>query len=152
MDCEHDNLRTALHSTLEHAELDSTLRFASALARFWNGHSHLAEGCLWLEAILAQSRNVISPARAEALLRLGKLSRLREDYATARLYLEQSLELWQVLGDTRGIIEVLIEVGMFNCIYKCIHQSVNADDIFLHQARDDIALAFAFGRRPIIMR
>lgn len=111
MERDHDNLRAALRWTVEHDDLETALRFAGALALFWNGHGHAAEGCLWLETILAQSGNTVSPARAEALLRLGELMGLQEDYAAARLRLEQSLELWQALGDTRGVIEVLLELA-----------------------------------------
>lgn len=134
MEVEHDNLRTALQRAMELQDTDCALRLVSALGRFWNRRGYLTEGRQLLEATLANTAAVVSPARASALLRLGELLALQEDNANARLRLEQSLQLWQAMGDKRGMSEVIVDLA---------HKDFFEGDWSASRRRVDLGLALA---------
>lgn len=71
---EHDNLRQALRWSLESDEVETGLRLAGALYRFWLYSDNNSEGVWWLEALLARRQVVADSVRAKALLGLGSLS------------------------------------------------------------------------------
>src|SRR5437867_1071258 len=50
---EHDNLRAALRWALDRREVETALRLAAALPRFWFGHGYLSEGRRWLNEALS---------------------------------------------------------------------------------------------------
>jgi tetratricopeptide (TPR) repeat protein len=110
---EHDNLRAALGWSLQHGQIEKSLRLGGALWYFWFWHSHLSEGRMWLEGALAAALgSVIPPAvRAKALCGAGTLARVQGDYRRALNLLEGSLEVWRELGDKRGIALALNCLG-----------------------------------------
>ena len=113
LDREHDNLRAALGWARQSGEAELGLRLAGALWRFWNIRSYWTEGRGWLEAALAlagPSRPV--RVRAEALDGAGLLAWHQDDRAAARARLEESLAIWQELGDRSGIALTLALLGL----------------------------------------
>lgn len=113
VESEHDNLRAALRWSLDHA-LESAVRLSGALWRFWYGHTHLAEGRNWLEAVLTRQRATAgAQARqvAKALHGAGVLSVYQNDFAAARSFLEQARALYREHDDTEQLAFVLHDLG-----------------------------------------
>jgi tetratricopeptide (TPR) repeat protein len=113
LEAEHDNLRAALRWSLEHA-LDSAVRLSGALWRFWYGHTHFTEGRQWLETVLTRHQaTAVSSARhvAKALHGAGVLSLYQNDFAAARVFLEQARALHQEHGDANQLAFVLHDLG-----------------------------------------
>jgi non-specific serine/threonine protein kinase len=96
---DHDNLAEALHWTLQHGELATSLRLARALWRFWWRHGHLSEGMAWLDQVLALASAVDDdPLLAAVLNGAGVLAHALGADERATLLLSESLDLWRELG------------------------------------------------------
>jgi tetratricopeptide (TPR) repeat protein len=108
---EHDNIRIALRTFLERGEAETALRLCAALEVFWYGCGHQREGRLWLERVLAYD-TLSEAGRAKALDEAGGLAWMQGDYTQARALAEQSLALWQALGNIEGIAEALNTLGL----------------------------------------
>jgi predicted ATPase/DNA-binding CsgD family transcriptional regulator len=110
---EHDNLRTILDWALGHhaprqvqqLHIETALRLAGTLRRFWQMHGHLHEGQSYLQRVLAASEGVVvsSRARAQALIAAGTLAATQNDYDRVEAYCRQSLALFRKLEDQPGI-------------------------------------------------
>jgi DNA-binding CsgD family transcriptional regulator/tetratricopeptide (TPR) repeat protein len=103
---DRDNLAEALRWTLQHSEIDLSLRFARSLWRFWWLHGHLSEGMAWLEQVLAVAAGLDSddrlPLQAAVLNGAGVLAHVLGAYERATLLLGESLDLWRRLGSEVG--------------------------------------------------
>jgi predicted ATPase len=71
---EHDNMRQALRWSLDADAIDTGLRLAGALYRFWLYNDNESEGSWWLRELLSRGQPVADAVRAKALLGLGSLS------------------------------------------------------------------------------
>jgi len=116
LETERDNLRGALEWSLadEHGA-EAGLRLAAALWWFWFAWGYLAEGRLWLDAILARARTLdqASPAlHARALLSAGHLARFQGDRQSAQSYCARSLVLFEAIGDQSGVGQALFGLGV----------------------------------------
>lgn len=139
LDYERENLRTALQWLLEKAQLAViapafegyssaspaeiqleaaryALEMAAALASYWDNRGFYSEGRHWLRQVIElpagkDGSEALRRARARALNRAGDLAFLQGEYAQARLYLEESLELKRSLADRPGIAAVLNSLG-----------------------------------------
>ncbi|CAN5658702.1 BTAD domain-containing putative transcriptional regulator [soil metagenome] len=109
LETERDNLRAALSWALGR-ELDSGPRMAGALCRFWHTRGYLSEGRTYLEAV-ASSSAVPTSVRAKALDGLGWIAEPQGDYERAREAYEESLELYRISNDKRGVANVLGDLG-----------------------------------------
>ena len=108
LEVEHDNLRTALGwSTTEADDAETTLRLAASMLRFWDYHTHWAEGRKWLETALAGSRDIKSTIRVKALWGQGGQAWRQGDYGRAMVLCDESLALARDLGDLAVIVEAL---------------------------------------------
>jgi len=101
-DAEVDNLRSALDWLLQTKNLDWALRLCVASFRFWDMREHLTEGRIRIEAVLRLAGSEHLPKRAKLTQFLGALATSQGDYAAAQSYLEQSLSLYEDLGDEWG--------------------------------------------------
>jgi tetratricopeptide (TPR) repeat protein len=139
---EQDNIRTALQWTLQAGEVGVGLRLAGLLGEFWYYHSHLREGCQWLEQLLAQAGDTPVPisVRARALNALGGLLWPLQDMERARRTLEESLALFRDLEDQWWIADVLNNLG---------NLSMNTGDLeqALRYHEEALALRRALGDR-----
>ena len=116
---EHDNLRAALDGALEARspgeegqESDAGLRLASALWWFWYLRLYRREGLEWLQRALVGSTGEPTPARAKALLGAGLLTwDLLNDRERAQPLLDQSIVLYRVVDDKRGLAWALNVLG-----------------------------------------
>jgi predicted ATPase/DNA-binding CsgD family transcriptional regulator len=99
LEIEHNNLRAALHWTLEHQEAEMGLRLAGALSRFWRSHNHAREGRNWFKQVLAQSgAQAHTAARARALRGAGLLVTVHGDFPEACQLLEESVLIGREVG------------------------------------------------------
>ena len=99
---DHDNLRAALHFTLDHGDAESALRLCGALWRFWFWRGHLSEGRGWLEQALKCGSGEESSARAKALSCAGFLASNQGDYTSAAALCEEGLQLALRLNDLQS--------------------------------------------------
>src|SRR5712692_3897810 len=110
---EIENLRAALKWAQDNREVELGLRLGGALGLFWYMRGYLSEGCAWLEALLAQdcenvgetlplAQQVSRDVRARALNSVGMLAAEQGNYGRAALLVEESMALFQELGDKRG--------------------------------------------------
>jgi predicted ATPase/DNA-binding winged helix-turn-helix (wHTH) protein len=102
-DVEIDNLRFALDWLFQSTDLDWGLRLCVALFRFWDMREHLTEGRARLETVLRLADGDRSKERARVSHFLGALATAQGDYPAAERFLEQSLSLYEELGDESGI-------------------------------------------------
>ena len=102
---EHDNLRAALKWALDTADGEIAGRLGGALWHFWERHSHLGEGRQWLEQVLALGPHVPASVRAKVLTGAGFLAFRQGDYTAGQALEEESLRIYQELGDKAGIAE-----------------------------------------------
>jgi predicted ATPase/DNA-binding winged helix-turn-helix (wHTH) protein/predicted negative regulator of RcsB-dependent stress response len=102
-DIEIDNFRSALDWLFQNSELDWGLRLSIALFLFWDMREHLTEGRARLEAILQLTGGNYTRERARVSTFLGALTTSQRDFPAAKYYLEQSLSLYEQLGDQWGL-------------------------------------------------
>jgi predicted ATPase/class 3 adenylate cyclase/Tfp pilus assembly protein PilF len=113
LDVEHDNLRSALESSLSEADPNDSLRLCSTLQRFWWTRGHLSEGRAWCARALAgPEAGEPTPERAKALSGSGLLAFWQGDYPAARAQHEECLAIWRQRADQRGIGISLNNLGM----------------------------------------
>lgn len=110
LEVEHDNLRAALGWALEGGQAEEAARLGAPLWRFWLLRGHLSEGRSLLEAALAGVPEGTA-VRAKALNAAGVLACQQNDYARARVLLEESLELWRSLENRPGRAYALYNLG-----------------------------------------
>ncbi len=114
LEVEHDNLRAALQwAGAAASPVETALRLAGALARFWYLHGYWSEGRAWLQQALAEPLPDTAPpglrrARARALAGLGWL--MDENGEDLPLY-EESLVLYRGLDDRGGMAFALRGLG-----------------------------------------
>ncbi len=115
---EHDNLRAALQWSLEQAgageagqRREMALRLGGALRWFWWVRGHWSEGRNFLERALAASEGIAASVRAQALQAAAHLAFVQSDYNRTEVLCEESLTLYQELGDQRGIARSLYHLG-----------------------------------------
>jgi predicted ATPase/DNA-binding CsgD family transcriptional regulator len=108
---EHDNLRAALHWSLEQGKagysMELALRLGAALEGFWILHGYYNEGRTFLEHALVESQSATSSIRAKALRTAAYLALNQDDLHTAETFCEESLALSREIGDTVGITATL---------------------------------------------
>ncbi len=113
LDVEHDNLRSALESSVSEADPGDSLRLCSTLQRFWWTRGHLSEGRGWCARALGSPQaGEPTPERAKALSGSGLLAFWQGDYPAARAQHEECLAIWRQRGDQRGIGISLNNLGM----------------------------------------
>ncbi len=108
------NIRTVLQWAEQTGEVETGLRIAAALNRFWHVRGYLSEGRDWLEkyvALTASAGADLAAVRANALGGLGMLVLYQCDYAQARSLHQQALALRRELGDKPGIAACLNNLG-----------------------------------------
>jgi predicted ATPase len=102
-DAEIDNFRFALDWLFQSLDLDWALRLCVALFRFWDMREHLTEGRTRLETVLQLAGDGHAKERARVAQFLGALTTAQGDFASAERFLQQSLSVYEELGDQWGI-------------------------------------------------
>ena len=113
---EHSNLRAVLRWSVEQGEsgesVETALRLAGILHRFWAVRGYVGEGRHWLDRALASSEGGTTPVRAKALSGAAWLALRQSDYERAEALSEESLALSRELRDTQGIARELNRLGL----------------------------------------
>jgi predicted ATPase/class 3 adenylate cyclase len=116
LETEHDNLRVALEwCKMVEGDAEYWLRLAGALWRFWDMRGYWSEGRAWLDGALAQTAGMSTPGRLKVIIAVAYLASFQGDYDRAVALSEESLDLSQRLGDTRGTVSCLNILGMDAC-------------------------------------
>ncbi|HET9494309.1 MAG TPA: tetratricopeptide repeat protein [Chloroflexia bacterium] len=106
LEWEHNNLHAAMEWAMTHGEEEVALRFGAALMTFWYNR-YPAEGRWWLEGALRSRAGQPTLIRGRALHSAALALRKTREYAQARLLMEESLRIYQSLGDPTGIASSL---------------------------------------------
>lgn len=110
LEIELDNLRVALSWFMEH-DVESVYRLSGALWRFFTLYGHHSEGLYWLETALGQAQPVPPAVRARVLEGIGIFAYMMSDYPVARARCEETLAIWETLGDLKGQAWMLHGLG-----------------------------------------
>lgn len=105
---EQDDFRGALAWALASGEVELGLDLASALEQFWVANDPL-EGVRWFRALLEHpaAARAAPAARAQALRACGSSTHIAGDPVAAERVWEQSLALFEELGDEHGSAVIL---------------------------------------------
>ena len=98
LEAEHDNLRAALRWAVDSGDAVTALRLIGAAWRFWQLHSHLADGRRHAREVLALDAGR-TPERVRGLTALGGLAYWQEDVPAFRAAYEEALAIARELGD-----------------------------------------------------
>jgi non-specific serine/threonine protein kinase len=113
LEAEHDNLRAALHWTLDHAPSEMGLRATAGMFRYWERRGLSSEGRDWLEQALARAGDEAPPKyHGRVLSALASFYWRGGEPARARPLSEQALALARSAGDVRGEAWALFSLGM----------------------------------------
>jgi non-specific serine/threonine protein kinase len=110
MAAENDNLQAALGWCRDSGNLQMGLRLAVRLGYFWLQSGLLREGQAWLERFLAGAPEP-TRSRAAGLQYLALLIYNMGDYASALPRFEESLALFEALGDLSGIADTTFRLA-----------------------------------------
>ena len=118
LDEEYDNMRAVLVHTIDrNADIVSGLRLTGALMRFWFQHGHIAEAQKWTNAALSKDDRSNPAARARALMAagfcFGQTPGLDKDAELRRSHFEESVHIWNELGDNQNLGVTLIGYAYF---------------------------------------
>jgi len=112
---EHDNVRAAMVWSLQRGETGSdwelALRLGGALRRFWQVRGYLSEGRAFLEKVLTGSVGIVSAGHVKALIAMGHVAVIQDDYDRVEAVCKESLPLCQQLGDTWNTARTLYLLG-----------------------------------------
>ena len=117
---EHENLRAALSWLLAQAQggseystqqAERALRFCTALSWFWAIRGYSREGQRFLEQALALCESVSVPVRAKVFYAAADLAFILDNLERVERLGNESLELFQELGDKVGMADALWLLG-----------------------------------------
>jgi predicted ATPase len=110
LETEHDNLRAALDWAAAGSRIESGIRLAASLGRFWEIHGHLSEGRARLET-WAGAGGTPPELRARVLTSAAVLAQRQLDAPAARRLYEEALVIRRALDDLVGTAEALHGLG-----------------------------------------
>jgi predicted ATPase/DNA-binding SARP family transcriptional activator len=116
LELEHGNIAAAFSFAVGANDAELALRLALASRRFWNAHSHLAEGLAALQAALELAPAADPVTQALILNSAGILAAEQGDYAEARRSWERCVDLGRRLRDDERLacaLSNLARLAMF---------------------------------------
>jgi predicted ATPase/class 3 adenylate cyclase/DNA-binding XRE family transcriptional regulator len=112
MEQERDNFRVALDYVLRTDEVETSLRLIGTAFWLWFFQGPWSEGQIWTESALAHAPDSPTKSGAKVRMALGLLQFAQSNYSAARTNLENSLSIWQELGEKWWSAFVLGFVGL----------------------------------------
>lgn len=102
---EYDNIRAALAWSLENQRIEAGLRIGIAIYQFWTIRDDVEEGLVWMERLLAQADERISPVvRANALAYAAFLAGFRGNSAAQIKYGNEAATIAEAVGEEGKLI------------------------------------------------
>ena len=112
LDAEQDNMRRAIDGfAAAPGEIESALKMARALGRYWMTRGRYSEGLAVCEGLVWLTKETSSEARRVALFWLGIFRTYRGDLSGAIQSGEESLASCRAAGDERGSATALNQLG-----------------------------------------
>jgi non-specific serine/threonine protein kinase len=108
----YGNFRTVFQWASEVGNIAMGLRLAGALNRFWLARGPLTEARNWLSSALPRSAGIAPPIRAAALSTAGVLAGIQHDHVQAVIYFQESLSLWEMLGEVSRQASTHLNLGL----------------------------------------
>ncbi len=109
---EYENIRTALHWTLDTGEGALAVRLSQALPAIWFRRGFLEDGRQILEKLEAQVDTLSPLDRAHAINLSGRLAQMQGDNSPATMArFEESLALYREAGHDSGTARALMNIG-----------------------------------------
>jgi len=105
------NLRAALVWALEQAEVETSLRLATALALFWESRGQFHEARQSFEAVIEASANSETAGRARALFSAGRLAVFQAEWVRAADLLANAARIARETGDDATLALALGKAG-----------------------------------------
>ena len=134
---ESDNLRAALNWARQN-DVEVGLQLSTALWRFWVDRGYIREQQKRLSQLLAHPNEVAPAIKAKAILRQGQLHMFAFNLDQARTLAEQSLTLYQELGDQEGIASALFLLGIVTSHFdSTLAREVLLESLVIYRALDD---------------
>ena len=118
LEAEYDNIRSVLARTIvKEDDIGSGLRMCGSLSRFWFNHGHISEAQTWTKTALEKDDGSSPAARAKVLMAagffFGQTPGLDKDTELRRAYFEESIRLWEQVGDDRNLGITLVGYAFF---------------------------------------
>ncbi|MBA3531268.1 MAG: tetratricopeptide repeat protein, partial [Ardenticatenales bacterium] len=155
VEMEYDHLRATLTWAQGKGDAERALRLVAALWRFWYVRGYLSEGDHWVEMALTQSDAAdnngasTSTARANVLLGSSLLRGSLGDMEQARARYEESLAIWQRLGNLTNVAWMLANLGIVALAHEEYRQAgeLFKDSLRLFRAQEEErGIAFVVSR------
>jgi non-specific serine/threonine protein kinase len=108
---EHENLRVALSRSLGHNWIDTALRLAGGLVRFWFWLGYLSEGRTWLARLLPLAEHAQPSVRAKLLYGSALMAQFQGDYSAVEDPIHEALALWREIGNQVEVAQSLYLLG-----------------------------------------
>ncbi|HEX9738384.1 MAG TPA: adenylate/guanylate cyclase domain-containing protein [Candidatus Limnocylindria bacterium] len=113
IDHDHDNFRSAVAWAIGSDDAELGMRLGYALWRFWQLRSHLSEGRMWFDRLLAlPSAGARNAARAKGLTGAAGIAYWQNEYPTTETWYVEAESIYRDLGDHRGLAGALYNTGL----------------------------------------
>jgi predicted ATPase/class 3 adenylate cyclase len=139
---EVDNLRAALDWAEATGNIETGIRTAAAIWRFWQQRGRLSEGRDRLERLLAMPSPSRDEVRARALGALGGIAYWQNDTSVTRASYERAVDLARAAGDPRLLASALFDLSF---VPFMDHDANRAESIL----REGLAVAEDAGDRRL---
>jgi predicted ATPase len=118
LEVEHDNIRSVLSRTIDEGDdVASGLRLCGSMSRFWFNHGHITEAQAWTKKALEKDDHSSPAARAKVLMAagffFGQTPGHEKDTDLRRSYFEESIRLWEEVGDKSNLGITLVGYAFF---------------------------------------
>jgi predicted ATPase/DNA-binding CsgD family transcriptional regulator len=142
LEVEHDNLRTALHWSIQAEDAELSLRLAQVLGGLWENNAYLREGRRWLGSVLAleATSEGLRARRADVCHHASLLATRQSDWQGAAKLAEESRDLYRAAGDRRGEAHALLTLALIATMQNDYPRSValHRQVLPMFEALDDI--------------
>jgi tetratricopeptide (TPR) repeat protein len=111
VETELDNLRAVMDWAIRSEKRELALQITLPLHRFWWTYGCWTEAFRWLKLAMAHQEDLPDELNAKALTECGWFYRNLGDYQQSITMLEESIALWQLVGDEQGFAVALLNMG-----------------------------------------